>query len=331
LAQATLEGSVLRTNISEQAYALVEHGISSDLIDELVNAYATFTDSEEYSTPDLETINSMLNTFDKEGEIDLDVLDYHRDTNFEWHKYKTNHPQHAKPGGYTNRSLQVEALRAFGRDISPKTGLPLEDDPKEFYHYHPDGTEVMSNIHKKYGWGSIPPEVLELHARFSPIHQLARQAITETFRILEDDCPELINKYVRPEDLDNSPLRLIFYHDGQGDVLAAEHRDKSTMTMQIAESHMGLRVRNPETREMQLVRRSAKEGVLFPGLLYPTMHKEVGTALPPTYHDVINLDESNDSRALHGRNCARWALIWFTNAELFRIPEKHETHHKQAG
>ncbi len=313
--QLTFEGSVLLGDISSQGFSLVDHGIHPDEIDGLMEAYAKFTDN--LPDPELETMNNMM-----VDVTNLDRLDYHQDNQVEWHKYRTNHTQFAKPGGYTNRSLQVAALHKFDRDVLPN-GERIEDDPKEFYHFHPNSFRKIEKTHEQFDWGKIPPEVSTLHMRFSTIHRLAREAIINTLTIAEQTHPELTSKYARAQDLDNSPLRLLFYHPGQGDYLAAGHYDKSSFTMQIAESHMGLRAQNPQTHTMEAVRRPANKGVVFPGFLWTQMYPD--SELSPAWHDVVNINELNDARSLHGRNCARWALIWFTNSEAFNLPQKTET------
>jgi len=316
LSQTTFEGIGLSSSIAEKGFALVEHDITTDEIDALISAYATFTD--ELPDPDLFTVHSMI----KDSEH-LDDLSYASDHKRQWHKYRTNHPQYAKPGGYTNRSLQIKALRFYGRDHDA-IGKPVEDDPKEYYHYHPNSLVKMKAMHDEFGWGPIPPEVIALHTRFATIWRLANTAMSSTFQLLEEEHPELMSRFTRPEDLATSPLRLIFYHPGQGDILAGGHYDKSTFTMQIAESHLGLRARNPVTQEMGLVQRPAKEAAVFPGLLWDRMYPD--SSLEPTWHDVINMDEVNPGLNIRGRKCARWALIWFSNSTALNIPQKADTH-----
>lgn len=316
LVQLAFEDDVLRSDIEQMGYSLTSHGISKDEIDAVISAYAEFTDN--LTDPDPETLNRMITNPDE-----LDEIDYLADTQRDWHKYRTNHPQLAKPGGYTNRSLQVTTLRQFGRGFL-ENGNPIVDDPKEFYHFHPNSLSKMLEQHKEFGWGHIPPEVYALNRRFLTIHRLARAAITGVLIELEEDHPELLSRYSGPKDLDDSPLRLIFYHPGQGDILAAPHKDKSSFTMQIAESHMGLRVMNPQTKKMELVKRPAESGVVFPGFSWDKMYPQ--STLQTTEHDVINIDEANAERWLRGQFCARWALIWFSNSNELEIPKKTDTH-----
>jgi hypothetical protein len=315
LGQLSFEGEILRNEMGGKGYALVQHGLE-DGTNELIQAYARFTDN--LPEPELETMSLMISDVTK-----LDELDYSMDKQVEWHKYRTNHPQFAKPGGYTNRSLQIAALREFDRDTT-LDGKVIQDDPKEYYHYHPNSMADISRQHGKFGWGGLPSELFALNLRFSAVHKLAREAITSTLSLIEEDHPELTSLYARPRDLDISPLRLVFYHKDQGEVLAERHLDKSSLTMQLAESHMGLRAWNPQTNKMETVRRPAGSGVVFPGVLWNQMYS--GSEFSPTWHDVINLEEPNEGQILRGQNCARWALIWFTNVEILDIPQKSDTH-----
>ena len=94
--------------------------------------------------------------------------------------------------------------------------------------------------------------------------------------------------------------------------------------MQIAESHLGLRIMNPLTGEMTDVERPAESAVVFPGYSWDTMYPD--STLSPTEHDVVNVDVSNEGRYSRGQNCARWALIWFSNSTSLVVPTKSDTH-----
>lgn len=318
LTQLTFKGNDIRSDIEQDGYSLVSNGIEdNDAVDELIESYARFTDN--LPDPEPETMNAMIVDTSR-----LDAINYSADKQPEWHKYRTNHPQPAKPGGYTNRSLQIATLRQFQRDKT-SGGNAITDDPKEYYHFHPNSLGKMAVQHQQFGWGKIPPEVLVLNMRFARIHELAYLAIKNNLSLLEESHPELTTRYITPDDLNNnSPIRLVFYHLGQGDILAGGHYDKSAFTMQVAESHMGLRVQNPETGSMIQVRRPANLGVAFPGFLWRQMYPD--SQLSPTWHDVINLNEINDGQKLRGQNCARWALIWFCNTDSLDVPQISDTH-----
>lgn len=317
LGQLTIEGCILREEMAQNGYALLDSPIGVDVVEALISAYADFTDN--LPDPEIETMDRMIS-----DATDLDALDYSQDKQPIWHKYRTNHPQYAKPGGYANRSLQIATLRSSGRDTQPD-GQLIEDDPKEYFHFHTDGLVKMQSLHSELDWGSIPPEVITLQSRFATIHRLALESVIKVMRLLEEDHQDLLKIYGQPRDLYGSPIRLIFYHKDQGPVLAGGHFDKSSLTQQIAESHVGLRVRNPHTKEMEYVRRSPNKSVLFPGVLLPKMFPD--TELTPAWHDVTNNDELNEGRNIvRGRNCARWALIWFSNVQGLEVPRKQDTH-----
>lgn len=308
MAQQTTEGFLTFQEVKENGFALIDHSVSPDLVDALITDYATFTDNFPDPTP--ETMNNMI-----VDPNNLDALDRSADIQAEWHKYRTNQPHYAKPNGYTNRSFQADVLRNFGRKVLDlKTGELVDayEDPKEYFHYAPGHRQAMESAHEEFGWGPIPSEVSTLLTRFHTIHGLAKSAMSSFYGKLEETHPELV-KYVRPEDLDISPIRLLFYHPGQGDVLAGGHYDRGLGTLQIAESHQGLRIRNAHTGEMEMVQRNPRTGVAFPALKWTD--GLAGSELQPLWHDVVNSDIPNESRNLHGKNVVRWSLIFFTNSK----------------
>lgn len=316
MSQLTFEGNIAREELTERGFTLMEHGISVDAIDSLIAAYADFTDN--LPDPDLKTMSAMITDPEK-----LDEIDFSRDRQKGWHKYRTNHPFIFKPGGYTNRSLQARALREF-------QGIEIEDDPKEYYHFLPSSTALMNQQRETYEWGALPPEVERLNTHFARIHSLGSKAIRGLMGRVEETYPELSDKIITPEDLLQSPLRLLFYHPGQGDVLAGGHYDKSVFTAQLAESHEGLRIRDPESGEMQEIRRSPDQAVMFAGSLLTLDHVYPDSAIRPGWHDVINIDVANEARSLHGNNVARWALIFFANSSYAGEIGKDITHFQES-
>lgn len=204
MSQLSFGGDLLQTELVERGYSLVEHGISDDAIDALIQSYANFTDNLD--DPSLEIMYAMIKDPNK-----LDDLAYENDTAKDFHKYRTTHPYVFKPGGYSNRSLQTRALREVG-------GLELADDPKEFYHFLPNGLPIIEQRHREYGWKPVPPEVTDLHSKFTVIHQMGMRAVQDIFARMEEHHPELLSKVVTRQDLDNSPIRLVVYHPGQAEL-----------------------------------------------------------------------------------------------------------------
>ncbi len=328
----------LISTIERDGYALIDHGASEELVDALIRDYAAFTDN--LPDPSLETMEAMIpgGTDPATLEKRLDDLNYGRNLDAYWHKYNTNHPQFAKPGGYTNRSLQIRALREV-------RGVELADDPKEYYHYHPNSLTVIDQLHEAYGWGPVPSEVKTLHMRFAAIHRAGVAAVTGAYAKLEAEHPDLLSRFATKADLDGSPIRLLFYHPGQGDLLAGGHYDKGLGTLQIAESHRGFRARVPGTNSeeqiaayradpltdpnMQLLERDDPNlGIFFPARAWINDVAYPHSRLEPTWHDVVNLPEMNAGRALHGKNCARWAIIFFTNSRAAGAVTKSQTHNE---
>jgi hypothetical protein len=302
----------LERNLVTQGYALLDHNISTTAVDDLMGAYAEFTDG--LPDPSLETTAKMI-----ADSYQLDELNYSADQEPEWHKYRTNYPFAFKPGGYTNRSLQTKALK----DV---LGIKIDDDPKEYYHYLPGSTELIQQQHDKYGWGPIPPEVLKLQRKFSIIHELGRKLIRGALLQLEESYAGMNTAIVADYDLMRAPIRLLNYHHGQGDVLAGGHYDKSVLTAQLAESHEGLRIRHPQTGEMQPIRRSREKAAVFAGNLLTLPHVYPNADIQPGWHDVINVDKLNDGRSIQGKNVARWALIFFANSSYAGEVSKTLTH-----
>lgn len=301
-AQLTLWGNTTgadyHKSLVEQGFVLLDQKIPGEVIDAFVASYADFTDN--HPDPEPTTMDAMITDV-----RDLDKLDFSKDTQKEWHKYRSNTPHFAKPNGYTNRSYQVAVLGS-------ERGIEKEDDPKEFFHYTPDMREKLTARHERFGWGAIPPELTQVLNKAHALHYFAKTAMAGFYSSLEVTHPD-IARFTRPEDLDISPIRGLFYHNGQGDVLAGGHHDRGFGTLQIAESHLGLRVRNPETNEMDIVERDPNFGIAFPALKW--RHAFPDSELKSLWHDVINIPTACEGRELHGKNVARWSIIFFTNSQ----------------
>jgi hypothetical protein len=321
---------LLQQDIEQRGYAELEHGIPNDWIDALIERYADFT--LQHPDPSFETMSAMLpaGTTADAVKKELDNLDYSKDTQKEWHKYRTNVTGVGKPDGYTNRSLQVSALRAVRGIVLP------EEDPKEFYHHTPRHFGAVARQHKALGWGAIPPEVSALDTAFGRIHHKATELITKICAQIEETHSGL-SSVITPEALLGSPLRLLFYHPSSEQQLAAGHYDKSVMTVQIGESHQGLRVATQQGQELTPVVRDASAGVLFmshtlsatPSTKDPRGGHYPDSTLRPAWHDVIADNRPNTGRYVPVRAaevCARWALIFFVNENNYVDPGKNAMH-----
>lgn len=319
--QLSLDNQGFINELLERGSAEIEHGISSDEIDNLINSYTSFT--TRYPNPAPSTMDAMLpDGNDPEVlEKQLDDLDRSQDRESEWHKYRTNIPWVAKPMGFTDRSFQVSAL-------ARARGVRLDDDPKEYYHYAPAAQELREQIHKDNDLGAMPQEVYMLERAFFRIHNASRLMTEKALSAIEDLHPQ-IRTIITPKSIAESPVRLLFYHPDQSPNLGAGHYDKSAITFQIAESHEGLRLAKDKDSTLEMVRRKADKAVVFPS---DALREEIpDTLLTPGWHDIIESDQLNSGRNLPPKAievCSRWAIIFFANRAEFVQPDKARMHQR---
>ncbi len=318
----SLESTALLKEINKRGAAMMEHNIPSDIIDNLIDRYTIFT--SQFPDPEPKTMDAMLPDL-PEDELAkaLDDLDRNADTQNEWHKYRTNHDWIAKPGGYTNRKFQSDV-------ILETRGIFLPEDDKEYYHYSPGGKKEMQKNHANNNWGALPQEVTMLDAAFERIHTAGMVIARKTLEIIEDVHPD-ISQLVTPESLLTSPVRLLFYHPGQTKTLGAGHYDKSILTIQIAESHEGLRIATNKNSPLEIVRRPADMAVLFPSgsLSDEKIGEYPNSPFRPGWHDIIGSETLNEGRHMPESTqavCARWAIIFFANRTNYVQPDKAIMH-----
>ena len=335
--QNSIEGAMLLKEIQNRGYEEFDHGIPSEWIDNLVEKYAELTLA--HPNPNAETMDLMIpfdptpdevadeNNFE-DGSFShykwlgkqLDNLDRTQDTQKEWHKYRTNVQGVGKPDGYTNRSFQSEVILS-------ERGIDLREDPKEYYHHTPTHMGKMQRLHRELGWGALPPEVLTLDLAFGKIHTKARELTVKICASIEDVHPE-IKDIITSESLDTSPIRLLFYHPSDSEQLGAGHYDKSVGTLQLAESHEGLRISTVKGQPLQGVVREPEKAVYFPGW---GLQNRVGEDTPyqPGYHDIVRIDRLNPGRTIPEKAaqvCVRYAVIFFSNGANYVMPDKSLMH-----
>lgn len=328
--QQTFEGASLQHEIITRGYAEVQHGIPNEWVQELVERYADFTLA--FPNPDFETMDAMLRIGIDPDIIgkQLDLLDYRKDTQVQWHKFRTNVVGVGKPEGYTNRTFQAQALASLRGVLLP------DEDPKEFYHHTPHHRAKVVRQHKELNWGPIPSEVEKLDIAFSRIHTKTRGLMTRIIAHVEETHPG-INKIVTAESLFTSPLRLIFYHPSTHVSLAAPHFDKSVFTIQEGESHEGLRIATQKIEPLMPVVRNSDMAVVFASHTFsaiPNINDPRGGHFPdselrPAWHDVIASYKANEGRLVPARAaevCARWALLFFANEHAYMDPGKAAMH-----
>ncbi len=322
--QLSIESELLLYEIRERGAALIEHGLSDVVIETCIDAYTEFTSN--LPDPEPETMDAMLpDVPEHELAHRLDDLDRSRDKQKEWHKYRTNIPWIAKPGGYTNRSFQTKALE-ITRNIT------FGDDPKEYYHYFPGGKPVVERQHRDNNWGPIPQEYYRLDTAFLAIHTAGRLLTEQVLSQIEDVHPE-VRKIITPQAIADSPVRLLFYHQSESEELGAGHYDKGMLTFQIAESHEGLRIAKDDNSPLEMVRRAPHLAAFFPssGLGSNEMGEYPNSPFSPGWHDIIKSSQLNEGRTMSDKTaavCARWAIIFFTGRENFIVPDKALTHNR---
>jgi hypothetical protein len=337
--QLSIEAHGLLTEIENRGYSELRHGIPDEQIDILVDAYTDFTLNHPDPLP--ETMDGMLPTEptandlanpayrDKEGNFveelwlakQLDELDRSQDSQPEWHKYRTNTVGIGKPDGYSNRSFQERALRQARGIIIPS------EDPKEFFHHSSTHHVKMAQNHTEFGWGTFPSELAKLELAFSPIHRKASELILRVAGLVEETHPG-VREFFSVRSLASSPVRLLFYHPLGQEQLGAGHYDKSAVTVQIGESHEGLRVAPNKEADLEPIVRGSDMAVVFPG---KAIKEKFGKDTPykPGWHDIVRADQLNEGRTVPPRAqevCARWALIFFANGEGFVAPDKTAMH-----
>lgn len=337
--QQSIESFLLLEDIAERGYAEFEHNIPNEWVEKLIDAYTAF--SLAYPDPSPETMSAMLPQTPTEADLEnkdyqddtglflpekwlgcqLDVLERKQDDQQEWHKYRTNAEQVGKPEGYTNRTFQERAIKEQRGLIIPP------EDPKEYYHFSPQHYANMARNHQVFGWGPIPKEVIDLERAFTPIHAKAVELVMRVCAIVEEVHPE-IRSFISPEALGRSPLRLLSYHPTEEILLGGGHYDKSAMTLQIAESHRGLRVAPNSESEMYEVVRDAQTAVFFCGDAIQRHHDEK-TPFIPAYHDITRTDTLNNGRSVPeaaAEICIRWALVFFASYDNYVQPSKASMH-----
>ena len=317
--QLSLEGQSLLYDIQQRGSSEFEHGIDPEYIDVLLDRHLDFTIAHPDPYP--ETMSAMLPTSSDMMDKKLDVLDRSKDTQKEWHKYRSNAVGIGKPNGYTNRTFQERALLEARGLVIPR------EDPKEFYHYTPRHYADIVRNHEMYEWGPLPPELIQLDRAFAPIHTKASELMRKVLSLIEEVHPE-VGKLVTRESLLTSPLRSLLYHPDDNPQLGGGHYDKSLATAQIAESHLGLRIAKDEDSPLELVRRDGDKAAVF---VSQGLERAIGTSeFPPAWHDIVSHTELNSGRTWPAQKaagvCLRFALIYFVNSAEYIDPDKSETH-----
>ncbi len=180
-------------------------------------------------------------------------------------------------------------------------------DDKEFFHYHPALWEEMSvSMHEN-------PVIYKFITRAHLMWEAARSAVQLPLAHLETRypgtrIPYLVNNKFILRFLRYSPAKI------KGELLAKGHFDAGSMTLAIAESAPGLRMRH-SSGTMQEVTHEEGRALFF---LASTFQKQVNDShFHPAWHDVVRKSENNE---------VRWALVFFCEAPNVLPPSWEETH-----
>lgn len=188
-------------------------------------------------------------------------------------------------------------------------------DFKEYFHYHPKllkefaGSELLKN----------PKTAAYLEAA-EEIHAEAFRASKKLFEIISVEFPEVYGRFFpRTEEyVEYAALRFLKYEpSGEGNFLARAHYDRGCATLALAESAPGLRIGKDEAA---LTPVEHKDGIalFMPAYQLPEL---TDMRFRPAWHDVVQSSEN-----VYRENAARWAIVYFTDAEGAHVPTKEEAH-----
>jgi isopenicillin N synthase-like dioxygenase len=188
-------------------------------------------------------------------------------------------------------------------------------DYKEYFHYHP---KLLTQFA-----GSSLLERPETKTYLEAAQEIYEEGLIESKRIFKIISLEFPNFYTRffPKTeayMEYSALRFLKYEpSGQGNFLARAHYDRGCTTLALAESAPGLRIGKDEANLKEV---SHKDGValFMPAYQLPEL---TDMRFRPAWHDVVQSSED-----VYRENAARWAIVFFSDAEGVATPSKEESH-----
>ena len=191
----------------------------------------------------------------------------------------------------------------------------VEDkDNKEFFHYHPVLTEHFKNLPVLQD-----PTTVEFFSHAQTIYTACVQATNEILSAFEVEFPGIRKQLISPDGaIGMSTIRFLKYEPaGSGNFLAKGHYDRGTMTLALAESAPGLRV-GKTAEQLALVTHKENTALFMPALLFSDI---TDARFTPAWHDVVQTSEN-----VYRTDAARWAIVFFADAQHTTTPTLKETH-----
>lgn len=206
------------------------------------------------------------------------------------------------------RGTEVGYVRTQG-DKDTEYGFK---DYKEYFHYHPLAKERFKEA------AAAHPALQEFLDAGEVIFAHAEDAAQGILKELATEFPELHDAFCIPLDPAERALRFLKYDAaGKGKFLARAHYDRGGCTLALAESAPGLRIGKDDATLTEVVHKE-KTALFMPGFHFPEL---TDGRIPAAWHDVV---QSGDDT--YSNDAARWAIVYFINAQGRHLPTSAEVH-----
>lgn len=188
-------------------------------------------------------------------------------------------------------------------------------DFKEYFHYHPkllkqfEGSPLLQN-----------PKTVAYLTAAEKVHAEAFRLSKKIFKIISVEFPGFYERFFprTQQYVEYAALRFLKYEPSrEGNFLARAHYDRGCTTLALAESAPGLRIGKDETT---LTPVEHKDGIalFMPAYQLPEI---TDMRFRPAWHDVVQASEN-----VYRENAARWAIVYFSDAEGATVPTKEQAH-----
>ena len=188
-----------------------------------------------------------------------------------------------------------------------------DGDDKEYFHYHPAGEELFQDILLKNN-----PTIKKFFDSAYRVYQEASSIAKKIVEILDPHFPGLSERFFPTGRQERAMVRFLKYDSKKpGDFLARAHYDRGGFALALAESAPGLRIGRDEHTLREVVHREYS-ALFMPAIYFKALTSK---AFSPAWHDVVQRSED-----VVAKDIARWAIVFFTNAEGMKPPTVEETH-----